>query len=209
MGISNGFLPLILLRSLSLQQSSTTIDHTQPLVNARGALATAREATRENGEERGPRRAEDGRISGVPLARQRRGTAPILAFRARKNPNRERLGLGCWWWGGDPRQTSLYQRVRGGAEGCGQLCNPSWSELTSRSGAGRSLGPVRIRLQCLTIARSSSTHTSPGGTDPKAVSAAGRRAPPNGSHPRSSPDGRWPTHLTGYRRPGCRSRPRP
>ncbi|WP_218152152.1 hypothetical protein, partial [Nitrosomonas communis] len=47
--------------------------------------------------------------------------APTLGKRAIKNPNREWLRFGCWWWDENPRQTMLYERIRNSANCCGKL----------------------------------------------------------------------------------------
>nr|SPS06018.1 protein of unknown function [Candidatus Nitrotoga fabula] len=67
-------------------------------MNAGCGVESAREANRENSEERDSKLAETGAVAGVPRARQLPGTAPTLALRAKKIPIDKGWDFKLWWW---------------------------------------------------------------------------------------------------------------
>lgn len=70
------------------------------------------------GSRRGPRKGAEPRIA---VARRVSAMDGVKI----KNPNREQLGFGCWWWGGTLRQTYVTQRLRTAANSCGKVRNPA------------------------------------------------------------------------------------
>jgi len=98
------------------------------------------------GEMKGQERAEKAQRRGRGLAGTVRSPPQepemirgVTRGLTRKNPNRERLGLGCWWWDGTPHQTTIESTE---ATRCGLL--PTQCEL-DRKVCRRDLWPWTIK----------------------------------------------------------------
>lgn len=76
-------------------------------MNTGYGFESAREANRENIEERGRQLAGTGAVVGMSRARQWHGTAPALAFRAKKSQPIGAGVFGKWWLNSEPNPRPL------------------------------------------------------------------------------------------------------
>ena len=120
-------------------------------MNTECSVESAREANRENCEQRDRQRAKTGVVARVTRARQRPETAPTLGLRAKKIPTDKRWDFKYWWWGAIPRQTAPVQAIMPAANGCGKVrnlpvtvMNGSKSRRFGRQHVPRDRRPVRF-----------------------------------------------------------------